>query len=114
MNITHWIVSSIAIIISAYLIPGVSVTPVGALLLAVVLGLINSYIKPIVSILTLPITVVTLGIFSLIVNALFVILAGNIVPNFDVAGFWPALWFSILLSLVNAFFGVNTKKPLQG
>lgn len=108
MNILHWIVSAIAIGIAAYLIPGATVTPVGALVLAVVLGLINAFIRPIISALTLPVNIFTLGLFSLVVNALLIILAAAIVPGFDISGFWTAFFFSIVLSLVNALFGAGT------
>lgn len=110
MNIKHWIVSALAIGITAYLLPGASVTLLGAVILAVVLGIINMFIKPVVSLLTLPLTIVTLGIFSLVINALFIILASKIVPGFSIAGFWTAFFFSIILSLVNALFGVNRKE----
>jgi putative membrane protein len=102
--IYHWIIAAVAIGIAAYLIPGVTVTVLGALVLAIVLGIINVFIKPVISILTLPITILTLGIFSLVVNALFVLLAALIVPGFAVASFWSALLFAIVLSFVNAFF----------
>lgn len=108
-KIIHWIVSAIAIIITAYLLPNVVVTLTGALVLAVVLGLINMIIKPVVFFLTLPINILTLGLFSLVINALLVLLAAKFVPGFEVGGFWPAFWFSIILSLVNAFFGVFKK-----
>jgi len=107
MNIKHWIVSAIAIGISAYIIPGAQVTLLGAVVLAVVLGIINAFIKPVLTLLTLPLTVVTLGIFSLVLNALLIILASKIVPGFSIAGFWTAFLFSIVLSLVNALFGTN-------
>ncbi|TSC70077.1 MAG: putative membrane protein [Parcubacteria group bacterium Gr01-1014_46] len=101
---THLLVSAVAIIITAYLLPGATVTLVSALILAVVLGIINVFIKPVVKLITLPLTIVTLGLFSLVINALFVLLASKIVPGFSVAGFWTAFWFSIILSLVNALF----------
>ena len=104
MTFTHWLVSALAIIIASYLIPGVAVTLVGALVLAVVLGLINLFIKPLIFILTLPITIVTLGLFSLVINALMILLAAKIVPDFTVSGFWPAFWFSFVLSLINTLF----------
>lgn len=107
MNFTHWIVSVLAILLSSYLIAGVSVTIVGALVLAVVWALINVFIKPVISILTLPITIVTLGLFSLVVNALLIILASKFVPGFTVSGFWSAFFFALLLSLINALFGVR-------
>lgn len=102
--LSHWIVSAIAIAISAYLLAGVTVTPLGAVVLAVVLGAINAFIKPVVKLLALPITVLTLGLFSLVINALFILLAAAIVPGFAVAGFWWALAFSVILALISAFF----------
>lgn len=102
--LTHLLVSAIAIVITAYLLPGASVTLTGAVVLAVVLGVINIFIKPLVKVITLPLTILTLGIFSLVINALFIILASKIVPGFTVSGFWTAFWFSIILSLVNALF----------
>lgn len=104
--ITHLFVSAIAIVISAYIVPGVTVTLVGSLILAVVLGVINIFIKPIIKIIALPITILTLGMFSLVINALFIIFAGKIVPDFSVSGFWPAFWFAIVLSFINAFFNL--------
>lgn len=105
MTIIHWIVSAAAILIAAYLIPGVTVTLVGALVLAIVLALINIFLKPVISLLTLPINIVTLGLFSLVVNALLILLAGMIVPGFSVDGFWPAFFFAIVVLLITALFG---------
>lgn len=102
--LTHLFVSAIAIVITAYLLPGATVTLSGAIVLAVVLGVINIFIKPLVKIITLPLTILTLGIFSLVINALFIILASKIVTGFSVSGFWTAFWFSIILSLINALF----------
>ncbi len=96
--------------VAAYLVPGVHVTFIGSLVLAVVWALINVFIKPVISILTFPITIVTLGLFSLVINALLIILAGKIVPDFAVSGFWPAFLFAIVLSIINALFGVRYKK----
>lgn len=110
MVIIQWIISALAIGVAAYLIPGVEVTLLGALVLAVVLGLINTFLKPIIGLLTLPITIVTLGLFSLVVNALLVMLADLIVPGFSVNGFWAAFFFAILLALINAFFSMMSKK----
>jgi putative membrane protein len=110
MNIKHWLVSAVAIFIAAYIIPGVHVTIIGGLVLAIVWALINVFIKPVITILTLPITIVTLGLFSLVINALLVILASKIVPGFAVSGFWSAFFFAIVLSLINALFGVNYRK----
>jgi len=105
MTIIHWIVSALAILVAAYLIPGVEVTLLGALVLAVVLALINIFIKPVLLLLTLPINIVTLGLFSLVINALLIMLAAMIVPGFSVDGFWTALIYSVLLALINYLFG---------
>jgi len=102
MNLTRWIISVITILIAAYLLPGVTVTIVGAIVLAVVLGAINIFIKPFIVILTLPITVLTLGLFSLVINAGLIMLAARLVPDFSVDGFWTALLFSVVVSLLNA------------
>ena len=110
MSIIHWLITAVAIIIAAYLLPGVEVTLIGAIVLAVVLALINVFIRPIINILTLPINVVTLGLFSLVVNALLIMLAGMLVPGFTVEGFWPAFFFAILLALINAVFGMGMKR----
>lgn len=104
--LVNWLLSAIAIGITAYLLPGVHINGGVAtlLVLSVVLGLINAILKPILKLLTLPITILTLGLFSLVINALLILLASSIVPDFMVDGFWWALLFSIVLSLVNGFF----------
>ncbi len=109
MPFLHWIITAIAILLTAYLLPGVDVTILGAIVLAVVLALINLFVKPIVGLLTLPINIVTLGLFSLVVNALLIMLAALVVPGFTVEGFWPAFFFSIVLSLITAVFGIWKK-----
>jgi putative membrane protein len=73
-----------------------------ALIVAVVLGLLNIFIKPILVVLTLPITFVTLGLFLLVINALIIILCDNIVGGFSVDSFWTALFFSIILSILQS------------
>lgn len=100
--IVNWIVTTLAIIISAYLLSGVRVqNVVAALLTAAVLGFINAIIRPIFIILTLPITILTLGLFLLVLNALLVMLTSAIVPGFEVSNFWWALLFSLVFSAVS-------------
>jgi len=89
---SHWLVAALAILIAAYIVPGVSVTLVGALIAAVVLGALNLFIRPILLILTLPINILTLGLFSLVINAVLVLLASYFVPGFLVDGFLTALF----------------------
>lgn len=100
----HWFVAVIAIGITAYLVPGVTLTVMGAIIAAIVLGALNLLIRPLIFLLTLPLTIVTLGLFSFVINALLVLLAALVVPGFSVAGFWSALLFAVVLSIVNWVF----------
>jgi putative membrane protein len=109
--LTRIVTSSLAVLVVTYLLsPHVTVDePVTAIILAVVLALLNAVIKPVLIILTLPITLVTLGIFILVINAMMILLASNIVPGFHVGGFWWALLFSIILSIVTGIFNSLAK-----
>lgn len=101
-TLLHFVVSAIAILISAYLLPGVYVNGIlAAFILAVILGVINTFIRPVLVVLTLPLSIVTLGLFVLVINALLVMLASYIVPGFEVAGFWYAFLFGIVLAVVS-------------
>lgn len=99
--IARWIVNGAALLLVAYLYPGVEVTGFGpALLAALVLGLVNAVIRPILVILTLPVTLVTLGLFLFVINALLFWLVASVVHGFAVSGFGAALLGSILYSLI--------------
>ncbi|MBU6214461.1 phage holin family protein [Patescibacteria group bacterium] len=100
----HWFVAALTILIAAYIVPNVSVTLAGAAIAAVVLGALNLFIRPILMILTLPITIVTLGLFSIVINAVLVMLASLVVPGFFVGGFGTALLFAFTLSVINWVF----------
>jgi putative membrane protein len=102
--ILHWLVSAVSIIIAAYVLPGVHVSGiVAALVLAVILGVINAFIRPLLIILTLPLSILTLGLFTLIINAVLVMLAARLVPGVSIDGFLWALAFGVVLALVHAF-----------
>lgn len=103
----QWILSAVVIVVAALLVPGVETTLVGALLAAVVIALLSVFIKPILVILTLPINILTLGLFSLVINTILVLLAAMVVPGFEVANFWWGLLFSVVLTLLNVLFGVR-------
>ncbi len=100
----HWIISAVAIGIAAYLIPAAEVTTQGAIIAAVVLGALNLFLRPILILLTLPINILTLGLVSLVINALLVMLASTIVPGFTVVGFWTALLFALVLTVIHWVF----------
>ena len=103
MNIIiKWLLSALAVIITAYIVPGILVVSFwSALFVALFLGIINAVIKPILIIFTLPINILTLGLFTFVINALMVLLTSSIVKGFNVDGFLSALFFSIILSLVS-------------
>lgn len=108
--IIKWIINAIAIYLTATIVPGVEVVDLlSALMVAVILGLINTFIKPILMLLTLPITLLTFGLFALVLNALFIMLVGQIVTEFSVAGFVPALLFSIVLTIINWMLNILVK-----
>ena len=102
----HWFIAALSILIAAYIVPGVSVTLTSALIAAVVLGALNLFIRPILLVLTLPITILTLGLFSLVINALLVMFASYLVPGFLVADFLTALLFAFVLAVINWVFNI--------
>jgi putative membrane protein len=109
------LVTAVAALIVSYLLPGVTINnSVTAIILAIVLALLNGFLKPILVVLTIPITIVTLGLFLLIINILIIKWAAEIVPGFFVRNWWSALLFSLLLSFVTALIesliGVNKKQ----
>lgn len=93
------------------IMPGVSVENfMTSVIVAIVLGLLNLFVKPILVILTLPVTIVTFGIFLLVINALVILLCDELVEGFDVRSFWSALLFSIVLSLFQSLLFSFAKK----
>lgn len=99
----NWVLSGVAVFAAAYILPGVHVQSfTAALIAALVIGIINAVIKPFLIILTLPINVITLGLFTFVLNALLIMLAANIVPGFSVDGFFWALILSLVLSIINS------------
>jgi len=109
--LVSWVVSAMVILAMAYLLPGIAVAGfVSAMLVALVLGFLNAFIKPILIFLTLPATILTLGLFIFVINALMVMLAASIVPGFHVASFWWALIFSIILSLTTSLASKRQEK----
>ena len=96
-----WIVLSAAVVLAAHVIPGIAVTSwTAALIVGIVLGLINTFIKPVLTILTIPISIITLGIFGIVLNALLFWLAAYFVVGFSITGFLAALLGSLLVSVV--------------
>jgi putative membrane protein len=106
----QWLVCGAAIIITAYLLPGVRVAGFfTALVTALVIGLINAFIRPVLIVLTLPLNILTLGLFTLVINALLIMLAAAMVPGFSVQGFWWALLFGLVLAIISGILGTIVK-----
>ena len=100
----NWLVSAMVIMVTAYLLPGVHVDNfTAALAAAVVLGIVNAILKPILLLLSLPLNILTLGLFTLIIDAFLIIVTAQLVPGVSIDNFWWALLFSIVLSCINAF-----------
>ena len=99
------LLSALAVVLLAKILPGVEVSSYWiALLVALVLSVLNLLVKPLLILLTLPVTILTLGLFLLIVNAIIILLADALVDGFEVQGLWWALLFSLLLSLLQSIF----------
>ena len=109
-----WILNAVALLVVAYVLPGIVVASFGsAMLAALVLGLINSLVKPFLILLTLPITIITLGLFLIVLNALMFWFAGSVLKGFQVNGFWWAVGGAILYSLISGFLSnlINNDLP---
>ena len=99
--LVHWILSALALLLVSHFVPGFYVKNfLDALLAAVVIGLINATLGVILKVLTFPLSVVTLGLFLLVINALMLKVAAAVVPGFEVRGFWPAFWAALLLAIL--------------
>ncbi|WP_439487270.1 phage holin family protein [Algoriphagus sp.] len=102
------LLGGIAVLIAEFFLNGIHIdTFMTGFLLAAVIILINITLKPVLIVLTLPITLLTLGIFLLVINALMIMLADHIIPGFTVDGFWWAVLFAIVVSIINSLFGNN-------
>ncbi|MFK7952773.1 MAG: phage holin family protein [Ekhidna sp.] len=97
------LLSSIGVVVASYLLPGVEVDQfTTAIIIALLISLLNVTVKPLLIILTIPLTVFTLGLFLLVINAIIILIASSVVSGFVVDNFWWALFFSLLLSLINS------------
>lgn len=109
--IIRFLLNGLAVAATAYLLPGVDVTDYGtALIVAIVLIVANVVVKPVLVILTIPITIVTLGLFLLVINAFIILMADYLVDGFAVNGFWWALLFSLIMSIFNSLIDDLTKE----
>lgn len=108
----HWLLSALVVMLTAYFIPGFTVVNIGAgLLAAAVLGILNILVWPVLALLTLPLTIVTLGLFLFVVNAIVLKFGAALVPGFSIEGFLPALLGAVFLTavgwLIQLLFGTE-------
>ncbi|MDZ4205032.1 MAG: phage holin family protein [Bacteroidales bacterium] len=102
------LITAVAAIIAAWILPGVEIINFStAIIFAFVLALMNAVLKPILVVLTIPITILTFGLFLLVINAGLIMLASHFIDGFLVNGFWWALLFSIILSLISGLLGIE-------
>lgn len=95
------LISSIAVYFTAWLLPGISVKSFGSsIVVAIILGLLNVFLKPLLQFISFPITVLTLGLFLLVINTVIILIASALIKSFHVENFWWALLFSIIMSIV--------------
>jgi len=100
--LVRWLISTVSILITAYLMDGIHVSGFfTALFAAAILGILNAFFRPLMFIITLPITVITLGLFTFVINAVLLMMVAAVISGFDIAGFWSALFGSLLISLVS-------------
>jgi len=110
-TILRILLTALAVLILSHFLTGVEVENVAsAVVLAIVLGLLRVTVKPILILLTLPVTILTLGLFLFVINALIILLASSLVSGFYVSGFWIALLFSLLLSFFQSILYSFLKK----
>jgi putative membrane protein len=101
------VISTLAVLVAANLVPGVEVNgTVTAIVVAIVLGILNAFLKPVLQILALPITIITLGLFYFVVNVFIIYLASYMVDGFFIDGFISALLFGLVVSVVSAILGM--------
>ncbi|MDD4412325.1 MAG: phage holin family protein [Patescibacteria group bacterium] len=105
MLIIRWIISALTIVLATYIVPGVFIASFwSALWVAALLGFVNVTIKPLLIILTLPLNILTLGLFALVINAFMIMLISGLAKGFSVDGFWQALIFGVVLAILNFVF----------
>jgi putative membrane protein len=104
------LVNGLAVGLTDYLLPGITIGGWQELLVVtIVLGILNTMVKPLIHLVSLPITILTLGLFSLVINGLMVWVTSALVPGFSVENFWWAIGFSVVLSIISSFLGMLSR-----
>jgi putative membrane protein len=105
--LVRWLVQAVALGLTAYIFEGIAILNLPALFIAsLLIGILNAFVRPVLVFLTLPLTIVTLGFFILVINALLFWVVSSVVAGFHVSGFWSALGGTIVLSIVSFFLNL--------
>ena len=119
--IVRWLISALALFVAGLVVPGITVSGnawIAYAVMAVVLGLVNAFIRPLLKLLTCPLIILTLGLFTLVINALMLLLASRIAQAFDigfnVAGFWPAFLGALIVSVVTMLLSLFVTDEKEG
>ncbi|MEE8415109.1 MAG: phage holin family protein [Desulfobacterales bacterium] len=98
----RWMILTVAILVTSYLMDGIHVSGFfSAFFAAAILGILNAFFRPILLVLTLPINILSLGLFTFVLNAILLMIVSGVIPGFDVYGFWSGLFGSLLISLIS-------------
>jgi putative membrane protein len=101
--IINLLISAAVVYFAAWLLPGIHIGSfISALIVALVMGFLNRFVKPVLTILTIPITIITLGLFLLILNVLLIYFTDWLISGFSVDGFWSALFFALIVGFINS------------
>jgi len=112
----RWLILTIAIFVTSYLLDGIHVSGFfSAFFAAAILGVLNAFFRPFLLIITLPINILTLGFFTFVINAILLMMASGVIPGFEVAGFWSAVFGSLFISLISWFITsfINERGTVQ-
>ena len=112
----RWLILTAAVLVASYLIEGIRVDGFfSAFLAAAILGILNAFFRPVLLVLTLPINILTLGLFTFIINALLLKMVSGVISGFEVSGFWSAVFGALVISIVNWFLSafVNTRGSVE-
>ena len=105
----RWLITTVAVWLAASIVPGITYSTSGLFLAALVLGLLNAFVRPVMMVLSLPLLIFTLGLFMLVINALLLWSVGSVLQGFHVRGFGSAFWGSLIISITSLMLNLLTK-----
>jgi putative membrane protein len=112
----RWFINAVALGVTAYLLPGISFEGdwLTIIIAGLIFGLVNAFLRPLLTLLTCPLIILTLGLFTLVINAILLQFTAWLVPNFHVSGFWSAFWASLVISIISALLSLFIHEEDKG